>query len=98
MGRTVKELDASLSIDELHMWVAYTALEPWGEDRQDWRTAHSNWIMANIWGDGKKKSKVSDFLLKFDKKSAKIKPKGNVDMNEWNAKVLQAMFVNAKKG
>lgn len=96
MGRTVAELDASLSIDELYMWIAYSANEPWGEERADWRAAHSNCLMASIWGDGKKKHKVTDFLLKFDKKTKPEVNKGS-DVNKWNAMVLQAMFSGAKK-
>jgi len=95
MGRTVAELDASLSIDELYMWVAYSAGEPWGDERSDWRSAHTNYLMASIWGDGKKKYKLHDFLLKFDKKKTEVN-KGS-DINKWNAMVLQAMFSGAKK-
>jgi len=96
MGRTVAELDASLSIDELYMWLAYSAGEPWGEDRADWRAAHTNYLMASIWSDGKKKHKITDFLLKFNKKVTPQIDKGK-DINKWNAMVLQAMFGSAKK-
>jgi len=97
MGRTVAELDASLSIDELYMWLAYSAGEPWGEDRADWRAAHTNYLMASIWSDGKKKYKVNDFLLQFNQKKTKVSPSNDVDKNKWNAMVLQAMFGSAKK-
>jgi len=95
MGRTVAELDASLSIDELYMWIAYSASEPWGDERADWRAAHTNYLMASIWGDGKKKYKLSDFLLKFDKSKKPTVNKGN-DINKWNALLLKSMFSNAK--
>lgn len=91
MGRTVEELNASLSIDEFHQWIAYTALEPWGEDRADWRTAHSNAVMANMWSSSKKKLQPKDFLLQFTKKSHSTIDKGN-DINKWNALLLKAMF------
>ena len=92
LGRTVEELDASLSLDELYMWVAYSASTPWGDDREDWRNAQTNWLMASLWGDGKKKYKINDFLLQFDKKKDRIKPSEGVDVNKWNYLVLQAMF------
>jgi hypothetical protein len=97
MGRTVEELDASLSLDELYMWVAYSNGSPWGEDRADWRNAQTNWLMTSLWGDGKKKHKITDFLLQFDKKKDKIKPTDGVDLNKWNYLVLQAMFGGSKR-
>lgn len=97
MGRTVAELDASLSIDELYQWVVYSSIEPWGEDRQDWRVANTNWLMATIWGDGKRKHKVTDFLLKFTKKRDTIKPNEGMNVDEWNALILKAMFGGTKK-
>lgn len=86
-----------MSIDELYMWVAYSANEPWGDDRADWHNAQTSYLMASMWGSGKK-HKITDFLLKFGKKRDKIRPEGSVDKNKWNALVLQAMFGNAKKG
>jgi len=98
MGRTVEELDASLSIDELHQWVAYTSLEPWGDERADWRMAHSNAVMASMWSSSKKKPQPKDFLLQFNKKTKPEVDKGK-DLNKWNALLLQAMFrPKAKEG
>lgn len=92
MGRTVEELDASLSTEELMMWVAYSVAYPWGDDRADWRTAMTNYILVSMLGSGKRQLKVSDFLLQFAKKKSKIRPSDGMDVNKWNALVLQAMF------
>lgn len=87
-----------MSIEEFRQWIAYTALEPWGDDRADWRAAHSNALMAGIWGASKKKTEVKDFLLQFKRKTVPEVNKGP-DVNRWNALLLQSMFsASAKKG
>lgn len=39
MGRTVRELQASIGADELHEWMAYSELEPFGAVAADFRNA-----------------------------------------------------------
>lgn len=55
-------------------WEAYDSLEPFGGDRGDWNAAMMAATFANIMvatRGGKKRFKVSDFLLDFDPKDAK---------------------------
>jgi len=50
-------------------WIAYSRIEPFGEERADWRAASVVAMLANINRDAKKRRKpypVSDFLLNFE--------------------------------
>jgi hypothetical protein len=96
LGRTVEELDASMTTDEFYQWIAYSTLEPWGEDRADWRSAHTNALLSSLLGSGKKAIKITDYLLKFEK--PKAKPDAGLSVNERNKLALQRMFPTNKKG
>lgn len=72
-GRTVEELNETMTVDEFLTWAAYMTIEPFGDDRADWRNAMSLAMQANM--NRKKGSSaipVHKFLLRFDNQ---IKPK-----------------------
>lgn len=49
-------------------WLGYMALEPFGEERMDWRFATLSALLANIHRDTKKRWKpyeAKEFLLRF---------------------------------
>ena len=53
---------------QLREWMAYGELEPFGEERADYRTASIVQMLANINRDPKKHPdgfKIEDFLLRF---------------------------------
>ena len=90
LGRTVEELDATLTVEELRRWIAYSSIEPWGEDRADWRNAQVCYYSATAFGVKGKKPKITDFLLRFDRKPARVMP--DRDINKWNAMILESIF------
>ena len=48
-------------------WLAYSRIEPWGEERDDLRTGILASMIANMFRDkGKKPAKPSDFILNFE--------------------------------
>ena len=48
-------------------WLAYSRIEPWGEERDDLRTGILASMIENIFRDkGKKPAKPSDFILNFE--------------------------------
>lgn len=53
-------------------WQTYASLEPFGEERADWRAGMIASTMANIHArkKGKPAYKIEDFMPKFDKKAA----------------------------
>ena len=62
---THQELRARLTQRELIAWRILEEVDPWGEKRDDWRTAMLASIMVNLQLPADKKLKVSDFLLSF---------------------------------
>src|SRR5512146_862251 len=65
MGRTVAELEVTMSYRELQDWADYYALEPWGERRADLRNGILCSLTANMNRDKKKKPepfKATDFM------------------------------------
>lgn len=65
MGRTVRELLASLDAAELHDWVAYYAIDPWDEARNDLRAGMIAAVIANV-NSRKKRFKPSDFMPRYE--------------------------------
>ena len=66
MGKTVSQLLKSLSSKELTEWMIYYELEPFGEDREDFRMGVVASTIANV--NRSKNSKVykpQDFIPKF---------------------------------
>lgn len=57
-----------MSSMEFTRWIAYSRVEPWGEERADYRAALICKTMADInTPKGKQPMKLEDFLLKFDR-------------------------------
>jgi len=57
-----------MSFREFLDWQTYAELEPFGEHRQDIRTAHIVSTLANIWRDPKKQRQpytIEQFMLRF---------------------------------
>ncbi|MDQ7019612.1 MAG: DUF4035 domain-containing protein [Robiginitomaculum sp.] len=48
LGCTVRELLARIDARELAEWQAYYRLEPFGEERADWRQAQTTAMIANV--------------------------------------------------
>jgi hypothetical protein len=48
MGRTVGELLDSLDAAELVQWFAYYDIDPWTENRDDWRMGMMASVFANV--------------------------------------------------
>lgn len=65
LGRTVSELEDSLSSSELVEWMALYEMEPWGVWRDNYHHAMQCALLANV-HRGKNQSAVSaaDFMLK----------------------------------
>jgi hypothetical protein len=65
---TRAELLSRISAKELRDWEIFAAVEPFGEERADIRSATICCILANINRDPKKTSafEIKDFLPKFD--------------------------------
>lgn len=59
------ELLASISSRELTEWMAYAELEPFGEERADFRIAQNTMVLANANRDPKKRPRpytIEDFM------------------------------------
>lgn len=73
MGITnVDAMLAGMTAKCFYGWMAYDALEPFGERRQDYRTASIVTALWNIARDTKKHPdpfKYSDFVIDFEEKS-----------------------------
>lgn len=74
----------SINKRQLFEWIAYAELEPFGEDRADWRAALVASMVHNVAVDRKHQKKVQDFLLKFGDQEPR-KPK---TWQEMKAKLL----------
>lgn len=65
-GKTVQELSDGMEVDEFLRWAAYTTIEPFGDDRADWRYAMLMALQANMNRGKKPPMPVHRFLLKFE--------------------------------
>lgn len=63
LGFTVRELKQRLSLREYAEWVAYARIEPFGEERADWRVAYAAAQAVNHSGMVKKAAQPKDFVL-----------------------------------
>ena len=58
-----------MSSCEFTEWMAFSQLEPWGEERADLRSALICKVLADInTPKDKQRMKLEDFVLKFDRK------------------------------
>lgn len=63
-GRTLAELDETLSVSEFYLWVAYDRISPIGYERSD---IHSAQISAAVMASQGAKVSIKDMLLQFHK-------------------------------
>lgn len=58
---------------DLMEWVAYSELEPFGEERADWRSGMVASVVANVNRDPKRGRpfQPKDFMPQFDEKAAR---------------------------
>jgi hypothetical protein len=79
-GRTVEELFDVMSGNEFFYWMAFSALEPFGDDRANWHNAMILSQQANMnRGKGKPAYKPDKFLLRFQSNS---RPEQNIQQME----------------
>lgn len=66
-GRSLEEVQDTISCREFALWRAYQEIEPWGERRADFRMAILASLIVNVNRDPKKSraAKPSDFMPKF---------------------------------
>jgi len=89
LGRTVAELEETMSSRELTEWIAYNAVQPFGDTRADLRSAIIASTVANCHRTSGTPFKVADFMPYEDK------PKGApLDA----VKQLRAMFGGKRHG
>ena len=62
LGRTVEELQQTMTADEFIEWCAFYQIEPWGFEMANWRAALVSMTVANFSGRVKKPLKIGDFL------------------------------------
>jgi len=68
---TVDQLLAQISSRELTEWMAYALVEPWGEERADFRAGVVASVTANAYRDPKKRRtpyEPKDFMPSFARK------------------------------
>lgn len=88
LGRTVEELSESMSHREFVEWMAFSKVQPWGDVRADWRTAHQTTLLCRAWGA--KSSNVKDYLFKCTRP---LSARQNAEkVNEQNIMALNTLF------
>ena len=72
-GRTVQELSDTMTVNEFLRWAAFSSLEPFGDDRNDWHFARLMEQQFNMnRGKGKASKPAKAFLLKFQQHSREM--------------------------
>jgi len=83
LGKSVAEIEGTMSSREISEWMAFYRLEPWGDDRADLRTGIVASTIANVnRGKDTKSYQPQDFMA-FTEKEEKDE-----------AKALKEMFLN----
>ena len=75
LGRTVEELQASMTGEEFIGWCAFYVLEPWGYEADNWRAALICTQVVNFSGRAAAQSRIADFLPGSGRKSRRKSPK-----------------------
>lgn len=70
LGRTVAELEQTMSGQELTEWIAYDSLEPFGDQRADLRAGIVAATMANCHRSRGDSFKPQDFMPFVEKRNA----------------------------
>lgn len=76
-----------ISADQLALWAVYYSINPFGQEREDWRCAQTTAAIYNVnIIDKHKKVKVSDFMLqRVESADSKSKEKTAEQLKaEWN--------------
>ena len=95
LGRTVQELENTLSGRELTEWMIYDSINPIGEIRGDIRNACLMALLANINRDPKYPPfKADDFLISFEPRQTK--PRQSVEEQAQIIKSLSKIFEGGK--
>lgn len=92
-----------ITAKQFREWQAYYALEPFDEQRGDYRSAQICQMLANIYRGANQKpfDNLDDFMLKFDaepKKGQSVQEKLNVMTviaRAWNQVITEGMAANA---
>lgn len=87
LGRTVAELEHSISHAELHEWAEYSRLEPFIADRNEVQIAQLSCMVAAFMGE---KVELTDFMLSVEKQK-KVKSKESALLMK-----VKALFGGAK--
>lgn len=93
LGRTVSELDQTLSAREFDMWQAFNFYEPIGIGREDSLFGHLACVLARI--NGQKDVSTSDFMLFRDIPVPDLYEKEEVDRGA-SREDIETMCVNMK--
>ncbi len=67
-------------------WVAYRQLEPYGDDREDWRHAALSALLANLQRDPKSRPQPyapQDFLLRFTQHAQRRRQSADEQWKNW---------------
>ena len=86
LHRTQRELLESLTSAEYTEWLAYDAIDPYGNERGDLRAAIVASVMANVFS--KRKFEVLDFMPRFGEEIA--------ELPLLTGEVLETMFASWK--
>ena len=68
LGRTVGELEQTMSINELREWSVFAETEPFGDVRADFRSAMVATVIAKV--NGNKHAKPTDFMPFYHRAAA----------------------------
>lgn len=74
LGKTLAELEQSLTAREFYYWVAFDNLSPIGDERHDWHAAQ---IEAGIYRSQGVKSSLADCLIRFNQEQAQPQSAGD---------------------
>jgi len=77
LGRTLHELEQSLTASELKMWIAFDRISPIGDWRGD---AQSAQIAAAVFNAQGGKANIPDLMLKFGPQD---EDEGTGDFEQW---------------
>lgn len=91
LGRTVSELDQTMSAKEFDMWQAFNYFEPVGVSREDTLFGHLALVFAR--SQGAKEISLSDLMI--FKKTPELVDSADVDQGPTKAEI-EDMCVNMK--
>lgn len=95
---SVREAQARISSNEFSEWIAYSRIEPFGEERADLRSAINTTVLANAnRSKGRRAFKVKDFMPRFDTKLEIQSPKHMQAMFRMMSAKGYGKFTSGKK-